>query len=297
MNFPCPNFEDIIKRNIDHKHKKLYLGYCFFSVNLETINLYLKNYIDFLSHIEEINFNSNYGMKLDPCLTKLKKLSSLEANFIYMKKIPKFIGDITSLIYFSYQNNYVKKIPLSFKNLKNLEELDLKNNNIENISKVFKYLTQLKNLHLGGNQISKFSHHLKNLKNLYCLNLDGNYIKGELPSFLCKMTYLHKLDVSFNEINKEIPKFLALLPNLHYYYNFNIKYNNNNENNDISYDPYNLLRLEKFNMYKSFLKHKDLKLISCSKPRIIKSYFENINLPPEIIYIIINFITVENVLI
>ncbi|XP_006599580.3 receptor-like protein EIX2 isoform X1 [Glycine max] len=157
------------------------------------------------SHLLQLHLNSafyeksQFGGEISPCLADLKHLNYLDLSgngFLGEgMSIPSFLGTMTSLTHLNLSlTGFRGKIPPQIGNLSNLVYLDLR------------YVAY-------GTVPSQIG----NLSKLRYLDLSDNYFEGmAIPSFLCAMTSLTHLDLSYAGFMGKIPSQIGNLSNLVY---------------------------------------------------------------------------------
>ncbi|KAK8571678.1 hypothetical protein V6N12_027756 [Hibiscus sabdariffa] len=151
-------------------------------------------------------------------------------------KLPRWIGNLSSLTLALSNNSFEGSIPMKFCNLTDLKFLELSRNslsgsipscfnppNIEHVhlhenrlngplSLAFYNSSSLVTLDLSGNNLSgSIPKWIDTLSSLSVLLLKNNYFQGETPVQLCKLYYLSILDLSHNIFSDLIPSCLGNL--------------------------------------------------------------------------------------
>ncbi|KAI9084216.1 hypothetical protein K1719_033887 [Acacia pycnantha] len=124
--------------------------------------------------------------------------------------IPRSLGQLVNLEYLGLANNDLHgDIPNNFGQLVRLGQLDLSLNSLRGSIAIFKgwSFEQLKILNLFGNKISGSlpTNIDVIMPGLQYLLLGNNSIFGSIPSTLCKISSLVRLDLSKNRLSGEIP--------------------------------------------------------------------------------------------
>ncbi|KAK6797301.1 hypothetical protein RDI58_005003 [Solanum bulbocastanum] len=121
--------------------------------------------------------------------------------------IPKYLGNMTTLLYMSLENNMFNgTVPKELGNMVNLQSLTLSFNNLTGKlpEEVIK-LTKLTELRLSGNSFTGILPSFGSLKNLQKLMLRSCNLSGKIPSYIASMPQLKILDLSFNRLEGQIP--------------------------------------------------------------------------------------------
>ncbi len=116
--------------------------------------------------------SENFGMVLENRCVIYLALYNLK-----IEKIPKSIGQLTSLRKLYLGRNKIRFLPKPIGNLKDLEILDLNNNQIEGLPIEIGDLDCLRVLNLKDNNLSTIPNSINNLPKIENLNLGGNDIK------------------------------------------------------------------------------------------------------------------------
>lgn len=149
--------------------------------------------------------SENFGMVLENRCVIYLALYNLK-----IEKIPKSIGQLTSLRKLYLGRNKIRFLPKLIGNLKYLEILDLNNNQIEGLPIEIGDLDCLRVLNLKDNNLSTIPNSINNLPKIENINLDGNDIK-HYPDVYFALNYdikLNQVKALLNiehHINRKIP--------------------------------------------------------------------------------------------
>ncbi len=149
------------------------------------------NITSFRSSLIENSKNPYYKRMDKECMEVMKgnlilrtsNINHIEhINLFYrgIKKLPKSIGDFSSLKTLNISNNNLYYLPESIGNLRNLEVISAKDNNLSFITESIENLTKLQVLDFSNNSISYFPRFFYNIKKyLFTLyNFKGNPIRS-----------------------------------------------------------------------------------------------------------------------
>ncbi|XP_055803387.1 probable LRR receptor-like serine/threonine-protein kinase At1g07650 isoform X1 [Solanum dulcamara] len=112
--------------------------------------------------------------------------------------IPKYLGNMTTLLYMSLENNMFNgTVPKELGNMVNLQSLTLSFNNLtgrlpEEINK----LTRLTELRLSGNNFTGILPSFESLKNLQKLEIQASGFEGPVPPSISVLTGMKELRIS-----------------------------------------------------------------------------------------------------
>ncbi|KAF2951063.1 hypothetical protein DAI22_01g234700, partial [Oryza sativa Japonica Group] len=159
--------------------------------------------------------------------------------------LPKWIGDLSSLVIFRLRSNmFSGQIPSEITELEDLQYLDLAKNNISGIipqslatlkgilfvaikGRELPYSSQLKymvRIDLSSNNlVGNIPEEVGSLIGLINLNLSFNQLTGNIPYQIGVLQSLESLDLSHNQLSGEIPQTLSNLTSLG---ELNLSYNN-----------------------------------------------------------------------
>ncbi|KAL2341047.1 hypothetical protein Fmac_008987 [Flemingia macrophylla] len=203
----------------------------------------LKGSIPLCSAITVLDLRNNFFSGIVPVNIgqKMSGLRFLDISNNHLNgSIPITINRMQNLVYVDLSNNYLTgEIPVFWKGLQYLQIIDLsgnslsggiptsicslpslsilelsKNNLSANLSFVFQNCTTLKTPSLGKNRLfgSMPKQITKNLPSLSELLLRGNTLSGSVPEELCRLPYLHLLDMAENNLTASIPTCLGNVP-------------------------------------------------------------------------------------
>lgn len=137
-----------------------------------------------LSNLEIIDLKFNKIEKIPDC-RHFPNVRYFDLMDNRMKRIPKIICLMTSLVYLDMSQNLIKEIPNMIGNLENLEILKLSWNFINIIPECVKNLRNIKKIELRGNYIQEIPQIIICLKNLEEIDLRKNKNKiGKIPEFI-----------------------------------------------------------------------------------------------------------------
>ncbi len=186
------------------------------------------------SHVTKINLPSNglHGTLPEEIgnLAYLRELNLSSNNYSYgwydthylEGAIPASIGNLSNLKSLSLNDNhFTGNIPAELGNLVNLKDLNLYNNQLNgNIPDALGNLTSLQNLNVRNNLLSgSIPASFNSLVILNQLELSNNQLSGTIPA-LNNLTQLSSL----NFTNNNLEDVEAPLPDVSYYWSFNIGY-------------------------------------------------------------------------
>lgn len=166
-----------------------------------------------------------YSLEKDPAYGKMQKFSSVDLSgrslvtipiTLYQKAteilslnlsrnlaldVPKdFIQGCINLREIKFAGNEAWQLPPSFSLATRLTVLDLSNNRLEQLEHAeLDKLQNLISIKLSNNQLNRLPAYFGNYRALRSLNLSSNYFET-FPDFLCGLTSLVDLDISFNMI-------------------------------------------------------------------------------------------------
>jgi M6 family metalloprotease-like protein len=159
-----------------------------------------------------------YGVTVEnKRVTELRLVGIGNAQLGLKNKIPKEIGNLTSLVSLELDRNALSgNIPHEIGNLTSLKTLSLSFNALTgSIPNEIGNLTSLRSLNLLSNTLTgNIPEEIGNLKNLEDIFLPSNKLSGELPDGLWALTNLKNLDLQFNELTGIIPYKIGQLINL-----------------------------------------------------------------------------------
>ncbi|CAD5110837.1 DgyrCDS199 [Dimorphilus gyrociliatus] len=147
----------------------------------------------------------------------LKALKSqpknVNLNNKHLKKLPKLVGKLTSVLQLELKHNQLSELPDEFGQLEQLEVLNIGNNKFEDLPSALRHCINLLKLHAFSNNITSLNPIvLNNLDRLTVLNLNHNLLKT-LPPEICRLANLEVLSVEHNEL-VELPFEMCALMNL-----------------------------------------------------------------------------------
>ncbi|KNA11371.1 hypothetical protein SOVF_135830 isoform A [Spinacia oleracea] len=165
-----------------------------------------------LPYLKTIDLSRNLlsGMLPDEWATMKLEFVSLMANQL-SGQIPKFMGNITTLLYLSIESNsFSGTIPAELGKLVNLKHLFLNDNNLRGHLPIeLTKLASLTELRVSSNnfsgQIPNYFHHWKQLEKL---QIQGSGFDGPIPSSISLLTNLIELRIS--DLNGEGSEFPSL---------------------------------------------------------------------------------------
>jgi Leucine-rich repeat (LRR) protein len=128
-----------------------------YMTNVEMINLHYVSFnnisksITKLSNLRKLNYiDVDENIQIPKHIFKLTNLQELSLGF-RIEKLPKYIGNLTNLVYLDISGNNITKLPKSIQNLQKLEKIDLKYTQINYVPKSFSKLTNLRYLEVDSN--------------------------------------------------------------------------------------------------------------------------------------------------
>ncbi len=146
--------------------------------------------------------------------SKATEIVSLDLSRNLSLDLPKdFIQSCVNLREIRFVNNEAWHLPQSLSRAAKLMHLDVSNNRLEQLEHA--ELNRLANLHslkLANNRLTHLPPYFNVFQSLRMLNVSSNYLE-ELPEFLCELTGLVDLDLSFNSISS-LPDAIGNLVNL-----------------------------------------------------------------------------------
>ncbi|WCJ27268.1 Leucine-rich repeat transmembrane protein kinase [Euphorbia peplus] len=165
-----------------------------------------------LPYLQEIDFAFNFLNGSIPHEWASMQLTSISLLVNRLSgKIPKELGDITTLIYLGLETNQFSGImPSELGNLINLQTLMLSSNQLTgNLPKSFAGLVNLTDLRINDNNFSgTIPNFIQNWKKLTRLEMHGSGLEGPIPSSISLLNNLSEL--RFSDIKGPSQKF----PNL-----------------------------------------------------------------------------------
>lgn len=164
-----------------------------------------------LVNLQLLDMRSNRIQSMDPSV--IKKWTSLVKLILRFNKItiiPREIGHLKALRFFSIRNNFLISVPPEVNELTSLEVFDARNNQLKSIPPMDK-LQRLLELDLQHNTLSSFPVENEALTNLHRLSLGYNNLS--FPSAVLSMVSLTELDLEHNQI-ATVPPEIGNLVNL-----------------------------------------------------------------------------------
>ncbi|PHU26039.1 hypothetical protein BC332_04371 [Capsicum chinense] len=152
-----------------------------------------------LPYLKTIDISRNYLSGTIP-----REWASIKLEFMSVMvnqlsgPIPKYLGNMTTLLYMSLENNMFNgTVPKELGNMVNLQNLTLSFNNLtgklpEEVSK----LTKLKELRLSGNSFTGKLPSFESLKNLRKLEIQASGFEGPVPQGISVLTEMNELRIS-----------------------------------------------------------------------------------------------------
>lgn len=204
--------------------------------------------------------------------------------FQYQKGHENIIKIVSDARYKKMFLNYLGLETLS-RNIKLLEGhltiLDLSHNLFKELPEILKSLTKLNNLDVSFNHITQIPHFIQEMPKLKYLDFGNNKIE-EIPFFLTKMDEFEEIHLNHNKI-KILPFYTGLIKTkyISFFSNpiINCDYTKSSTTNFSNcIDNANKMYYCYFN----------------SKYYDIDIYFELFKVPPELIYIMLNFVKIKN---
>lgn len=176
---------------------------------------------------------------LPETICKLSNLENLDVSFNNLSEIPKNIGKLSKLEFFSAIGNQITFIPDSLCSLYKLKTLYLGSNQITSLSNNIEFLTNLEKLSLTHNNFNEIPVTIGNLLKLKRLTIHDNKNLEELPLSLENLSELKHLECANTKVTEEqVSTILSCCKN-------------NRENQDT-----NLVEKHEF-LYNRFFKKKD----------------------------------------
>ncbi|KAH1146290.1 hypothetical protein GYH30_041787 [Glycine max] len=174
----------------------LYLRYSLLSGTLPA------NIGEEMSHLKELDLSNDLLNRSIPLsITRIQNLSYLDLSKNHLTgEIPVFGMGMQRLEIIDLSNNSLSGgIPTSICSLPSLFILELSNNKLSaDLSSAFQNCTSLQTLSLGN-------------KRFFELLSRGNTLTGSIPEELCRLPYLHLLDLANNNLSGSIPLCLDLV--------------------------------------------------------------------------------------
>jgi Leucine-rich repeat (LRR) protein len=201
---------DIIEESID----PVYLRYCglywCYKQNYSNMkSTYIKSYAYGNTTIYCISMNLK---KIPKWITNLTNLTELRLFDNQISKISDNLCKLTQLKYLSLCDNYLTEIPENIGELTQLINLGISNNQLTKIPENIKNLTQLTGLYLYNNKLTEIPENIKNLTQLNILGLATNNLTT-LPKYIGDLTQLKNLDIRNNKLI-EVPNSIGNLTQL-----------------------------------------------------------------------------------
>ncbi len=147
---------------------------------------------------------------IPPCISRFKKLKTLDLSKMGFVTIAEEIKDLTSLKELIFPKDKDIELPKILP--PNIERLNLRNMGVQSIPKEWGNLKKLTHLVMSGNKLESLPKEIFNLTNLKVLNVRGNNFSS-LPEEIGKLVELRILNVEGNQLTA-LPKTLGSLSKL-----------------------------------------------------------------------------------
>ncbi|KAG8363616.1 hypothetical protein BUALT_Bualt19G0041000 [Buddleja alternifolia] len=201
--------------------KELHLSACGLSGSIS----YLSRVNFTLLTVIDLSFNS-FSSMFPTWLVNITTLVDVDLSNCKLRgRIPLVFGELPNLRFFNLALNVHGKIPRSIGNMTSLVDLDFSNNNVDGgVPSTIGSLCQLVNFDVSGNNLAgtlplslEGTENCKAdspLPSLVHLRLSNNQLHGRLPDWLGELTSLEELSLAFNFFEGTLPSSLGSLQNL-----------------------------------------------------------------------------------
>ena len=166
--------------------------------------------------LKNLNLNSNNFSQIQPSVSKLEQLRSLQMINNKLKDLPDELFKLTNLTKLSlgtiqevyientvglHNSNSISSLSPFIGQLVNLKVLDLSFNHLKKLPSEMRNLIKLTHLNLSCNKLKEFPYWFQFFSDLRDLDISSNQIET-IPSIICRMRNLRKIDLRLNKLTK-----------------------------------------------------------------------------------------------